>query len=121
MICPTGSANFSTDLQSLHIVGRIKSGDTFTGLDLFLMPFTGKGTYNLGGNNISIGQYYLTADGNANNAYSTAGTALGIGKVVVNSYTNGVVNGTFEFTAANSNGGSKKVTNGSFSCRVTTL
>ena len=58
----------------MHAIGRIKSGKKFTGVDLFILPFNGKGTYILGGISANIAQYSLTADGNMENAYSTAGT-----------------------------------------------
>lgn len=121
LICTTGAANLDPNLRSLLAVGRIKSGSTFTGFDLHLSSFTGKGTYTLGGDSPNIGQYYLTADGNENNSYSTSAAAGVQGKVVVESYDNNRATGTFEFTASNTKGGSKTVTKGSFSFNLTTL
>ncbi|RYD72479.1 MAG: hypothetical protein EOP53_21850 [Sphingobacteriales bacterium] len=130
--CSAGIAGTKTTIDNLGVVislnGRYGSDPAFGGFDLSISGFKGVGTYLMGPGTIDV--YPAIAlyrwDGKTppeNYIYSSGGKNCS-GKMVVTSYANNIIKGTFEFTGRNNDGNTgetKTVTNGSFEVKLNIL
>jgi hypothetical protein len=91
----------------LGLGGRWNPG----GFTFAITNFTGVGTYNFGPGNMHTA--IVTMGLNQADTY-TANPVLGSGSLVVTSYANKVVKGTFSFTGRNNANAAKSVTEGEF-------
>ncbi len=120
-----GSSNVTFTGSNYTIVGTtdplISGGNTgttgSTTINVFILNYTGPGTYAFTGTSATSthGTYTISPFGSSDDTYNTAtGTPTGTGQVVVTSDANNELVGTFSFTAYNSTGGKTDVTSGSF-------
>lgn len=107
--------------NNLGIYGRYDGN--VAGLDINLTQFTGPGTYALTPASdltrplLGSGIYRIDKTSRENHIFSTA-LNNGSGKVVVTSYENNILSGTFEFKGYNTSGELKTVSNGSFRVKL---
>jgi hypothetical protein len=131
-VCTVGIAGTRTTIANIGAVislnGRYGSDPAYGGFDLSISAFKGIGTYLMGPGTIDV--YPAVAlyrwEGmtpTENYIYSSGGKNCS-GKVVVTSYENNIIKGTFEFTGRNNdgtNGETKTVTDGSFEVKLNVL
>ena len=80
-------------------------------IQLRVINFAGQGTYSLGSGNMHLAT--VVTGTTANDMY-TANMVAGTGSIIVTESTSSRIKGTFTFTARNTAGGTKSVTNGNF-------
>lgn len=80
-------------------------------IQLRVINYAGQGTYSLGSGNMHLAT--VVTGTTANDMY-TANMVAGTGSIIVTESTSSRIKGTFTFTARNTAGGTKSVTNGNF-------
>lgn len=80
-------------------------------IQLRVINFAGQGTYAIGSGNMHLA---TVVTGTTANEMFTANMIAGSGSIVITESTASRVKGTFTFTARNTAGGTKSVTNGNF-------
>lgn len=113
--CDATSGAYNKKDKILSFYGR--QADNKGGFDFNIFPFTGEtGTYVLTTNNKSYVALYRTSDTvPENNIYSSV---YGSGELVITSYENNVVTGTFKMVLVNEKGVKKTISNGEFKAKV---
>jgi hypothetical protein len=115
----TVTGSYSKNPNHLSLYGRLANPDQQGGFDIEIFPFAGVGTYLMKVQTIdnTLGVLRINKEPLANYVYSSNVKGCS-GKVVITSYDNGIIKGTFEFTAASKTSEKKSVTEGSFEIKV---